>query len=142
LGQVHLAVKNPRGKTKEEFYLGDRFVFRLKNDNTIYRGDIASLDVKNGTVLIETALIKLDDIEVVYSQKKRNDPYSGKLITAGILLPLIDHFNNSVVMDNEFSWNRGVLIASGSLISTGLAIKFLRRKKYRTNERFRLMFKL
>ncbi|MEM9830480.1 MAG: hypothetical protein AAF944_07565 [Bacteroidota bacterium] len=139
---MHLAVKNPWGKTKEEFYLGDPFVFKLKGDRTIYRGNLTTLDVENGTLLIKTAIIKLEDVAVVYSQKKRSNRFSSKLITAGVMLPIIDHFNNSVIMDNEFSWNRGVMVASGVLVSSGLAIRYLRRKKYRTHGRFRLMFKL
>lgn len=130
------------GKTKEVFYPGDWFVFKLKDDDTIYQGTIVSLDIENNSILVETALIDLVNVTVVYSQKERRDRYSDKLITAGVLLPIIDHFNNSVIMDNEFSWNRGVLIASGALVSSGLAIKLVRRRKYRTKGRFRLMFKL
>ncbi|MGD1892441.1 MAG: hypothetical protein ACFB15_17860 [Cyclobacteriaceae bacterium] len=137
-----MAVKTPIGKTKEVFYPGDWFVFKLKDDDVIYRGAITSLDVKNNSILVETARIDLANVTVVYSQKERRDRYSDKLITAGVLFPIIDHFNNSVIMDNEFSWNRGVLIASGALVASGLAIKLLRRRKYRTKGRFRLMFKL
>ncbi|MEO0333697.1 MAG: hypothetical protein AAF223_18810 [Bacteroidota bacterium] len=141
-GQLHLTVKTPIGRTKEVFYPGDWFVFKLKDDDAIYRGAITSLDVKNNSILVETAHIDLANIAVVYSQKERRNGYSDKLITAGVMLPLIDHFNNSVIMDNEFSWNRGVLISSGALVVSGLAIKILRRRKYRVKGRFRLMFRL
>mgnify|MGYP001797183634 FL=1 len=94
------------GKTKEVFYPGDWFVFKLKDDDAIYLGTFWSLDVENNSILIETAIIDLANVTVVYSQKERKDRYSDKLITAGLLFPSIDHFKNSVDLDYEISWNQ------------------------------------
>jgi hypothetical protein len=141
-GQIHLAVKDRAGKKREVFYLSERLVFRLKNDATVYEGTITSIDAKKNEIQIGTASVNLQDIAVLYSQKERRDRYSGKLLSAGILYPLVDQFNHVVIRDNEFGLNRGVVIASGALIASGLAIKLLKRKKYRLKNRFRLVFVL
>jgi len=139
-GQTHLAIKKPSGKKKEEFFIGDWLVYRLKNDDKVQRDVIHGFDVGQGEVVFEYTSVPLKDIEWVYSQKEHRKIYQNKLIAAGILFPIIDQFNNMVIAKNDFRWSRGVLITSGGLILTGLSIHLLQRKKYHLKNRFRLMF--
>jgi len=139
--QVRLAIKNPSGKQKEVFYPSNRLVFKLKKDKTIYNGRIVYLDVKNNKIQIGTESIELSNIRQVYSQKStRHKSLAAPLFLVGLAYPLIDQFNTVVISNNDFSWNRNVLNASGGFIFSGLFIRLLKRKKYRLKRKFRLVF--
>ncbi len=139
-GQIHLAIKNTSGKEKEAFYIGDRLVFELKGMAGTQKGIIYAMDAINNEITVGSAHINLKDIELVYSQKEYRNSYQNKLISAGILYPMIDQFNNMVIYKNTFRWHPGVLIASGGLALSGFALRFLKKKKYRLKNRFRLVF--
>lgn len=128
------------GKKKEEFFTGDWLVYKLKDEKRSQKGRIYSFNVDKNEIVIDRIPINLKSISILYSQKEYRNEYSHNLIAAGFLFPIIDQFNNIVKYDSGLEWHSGVSYTSAGLLATGIAIKLLRRKKYRLKNRFRLAF--
>ncbi|UII23623.1 hypothetical protein [Fulvivirga ligni] len=136
--QSHLTVRKQSNKVKEEFFIDDVIAFKLKGDKDIYTGKLNAVKAESNEIVVEQAKVDVSEIEVIYSQESFNKNFHYKLLTAGVLLPFLDRFNETVINDQKGTWNPGVLIASGVLISTAFAIKYLKKRKYKIGKRFKL----
>jgi hypothetical protein len=61
------------------------------------------------------------------------------LLAAGILLPGIDYFNSSVIQDQDRSVNNGVVVTSGVMVGTGVALLLIKKQYFKPGRRNRMM---
>lgn len=98
-----------------------RDFIRMSGGDTIYVSQIGKIDMTN-----------------TGKWRPRMPAHGKKLIAAGILLFAADRLNPG----SEEELSKGVIIASGSLVTTGVIMQFIRKRYFRTSYNKRLIVSL
>lgn len=135
--QDYLVLEKTGTKKRYEYYPGDPFTFRIKGET--FRTDkiVALTDsmliFKGGTVAFKHI------VRVSLKEHKLWMAGVGSvLITAGAAYFLIDQFNNSVIQGNRISTDDQVVKVSLILVSSGMALLQLSKKRVNTAKNWRL----
>ncbi|HXB41409.1 MAG TPA: hypothetical protein VNZ49_12760 [Bacteroidia bacterium] len=130
--------------------------FKIKQRH-FYRQDEISLKVKSGQKTYSGKIIAIGDSAIIIANKKRSDTivikeirmlifnrtnrissaFSKLLIRAGIGIIIIDAFNNVIHDENTIIKPRIVIIGA-CLVSTGILIKLLEKKRVSLGKRKKL----
>lgn len=126
-----------REKVLLRLYPGDEVVFRLKNNKRIWRTYINNLS--DSSMVTHRDTIAFHHIDRVYfRQSTFANRVGGALVTAGVLLFVIDQVNQVIVQGNDFSIDDGTSRASLAGIATGLPLIFIQKKSQKIRGRYRL----
>jgi hypothetical protein len=129
----YLVLRKKGSKRKYEYTVGSTFVYKQKGFDVYFKDKI--VDFADSTIIMENNLLALDQIEIVDIQNSySNRPEilmlgENYLPWIGVGLFAIDFINYTLVDGNSYSLDRGVTTTSAVLVGTGLALKFMRRKK-------------
>ncbi len=138
--QKFLVLEKMGTRKRIEIFPGEELRYQLKSTGKyLYEDRIR--DLKDSTIIFNLDTVKVTEISKVYYKKQRGGlsaALAPNLIGAGILLFVGDQFNEVVIAGNEFSINNGVVIASSSLVGTGVAILLLQKNKYTLTKNWRL----
>ncbi|MEN8248913.1 MAG: hypothetical protein ABFS32_08275 [Bacteroidota bacterium] len=139
MGQTFLVLEKIGTKKRFVFYPESMLDVKIKDDDFYTR--ITILAFEDSAIVTEKQVIKIEDIrEVHFVQNSGMLSAMGKtFIAAGILLFTFDMFNQTVVQGNEYSYSKGVAIASGSLIGLGgTLLIFNTKSRYKLKRRWRV----
>lgn len=120
---------------------GDIIHFACAQDKEILVQRILDL---NDTLLMmnedTVAYYRINKLDVGGRQQNRFLKGLGfGLLAAGILLPGIDYFNSSVVQDQDRSVNGGVVLSSGAMVGTGIALILIKKQYFKPGRKNRIM---
>jgi hypothetical protein len=113
---------------------GDEINFKLKDFKQKYSGEI--LQITDSSILIKGMDVPLKMISVIYRDRGNflTKSFSKVFIWAGLGFIILDTGNNLITKSPEIIDKRAV-IASGSLILVGCAMKILEIKKYKISSK-------
>ncbi|MEM9390121.1 MAG: hypothetical protein AAGA02_06580 [Bacteroidota bacterium] len=129
--QYYLQLKK-RNKVIHTYSAGDRIRFKLQGDD--FYTDQMITGVTDSTIRFRLSDVAIRDIKVVKLLKRDSyglDLVSGAAVTAGIFFLAIDQVNQLFVQDEGLGPSSETLIISGSLVSAGLIIWLLKKKRFR-----------
>ncbi|QCK16501.1 hypothetical protein DCC35_18075 [Mangrovivirga cuniculi] len=136
-GQQFIRLSNKSGSKRKVINVGDPFIYKLYNDDTVYKDQLVG--VTDSTFQLTYETLKPEEVQTVYKTETNfMDRFSGYLIAGGAILITIDFLNIQVVQDADYEPNSGIFIAGGTMIGAGLIYKLLRRKKYRLDKSWEL----
>ena len=126
-GELH--IEKP-GKVKRiVIKSGTEIKFQIKGDPRILKREL--VEVRDSILVFPNFEVRIKEISMIrIPLHPRLRKYSETFIAAGTILFVADQLNNSVVNDNDFTLNRGVSIASLSLITGGVIMRFLQKRTY------------
>ena len=117
---------------------GDYLIYSVKNSREIRRSYITNLS--DTAIIAEDDTVGLTRISRIYFHRPRFYNKAGvKIITAGVLLFLIDQVNISLVQGHKPSLSNGVSVVSLSLIGAGIPMALIRKKSQKLNRKYRLL---
>jgi len=140
--------------------VAQRQLIILKNENVLARyqkGDVLKFarvqdkEIQIQRILeLNDTLIMMNFDSVAYYKIKKLDirakegsKFSTRLgatmMFAGVLLPLIDVFNTTVIQDEDASVSEGVWITSGALIGAGAALVFIKNPYVKPGRKYHVM---
>lgn len=145
LGAASLKAQVPRqlivvrkGEVFYRYRAGDNIRIKVKGSDVPIRSYVNNF--LDDAVVVATDTIPLLLIEKTYIDAGERARTSGAtMIVGGLLLFAGDQFNNSVLQDNDFDVNGGVVVVSGALIASGLALRLFSNKEQEMGYRYRLM---
>lgn len=136
-GQQFIRISNKSGSKRKVINVGDPFIYKLYNDETVYRDQLVG--VSDSTFQLTYETLKPEDVQVVYKNEANfMDAFSGYLIAGGAILVAIDFVNIRIVQDADFEPSSGIFIVGGAMVGTGLIYRLLRRNKYRLDKRWEM----
>lgn len=120
---------------------GDVIKFMRAQDKEIQIQRILDL---NDTLLMmnfdSVAYYRIKKLDIKEKQgSKFSTRLGGYLMAAGILLPLADLFNTTVIQDEEASVSEGVWITSAAMVATGAALVFIKSPYFKPGRKHHLM---
>jgi hypothetical protein len=127
----YLLLDKPGKKKDIAFYPSAKITFRMKWEKFDRHDKIVALT--DTTVVFDSYEVEVKDIAYVRTVRSNGffSPSNGpKLVIAGLMLPLIDYLNYTIIQGNPYVINKGVMIVSGSLITAGLVLISLRHNKF------------
>ncbi len=139
IAQHILYLKKLGGSRSVKYQVQDEIKFQLRGDTYFTSGKIEGFG-SDYFIIHETEVYLKDIWRFDISDKNvtyfsfRSSP--GKLMFAGILLPLADFTNQTVVAGNSASWPpNSIIIASGSLILAGLGLRLIAPRYFKLGTR-------
>ena len=129
--QYYLQLKK-RNKVIHTYSAGDRIRFKLEGVN-FYTNQMIT-GVTDSTIKFHLLDVAIRDIKVVKLLKRDSyglDLVSRMAVTAGVFFLAIDQVNQLFVQDEGLGPSSETLIISGSLVSGGLLIWLLKKKRFR-----------
>lgn len=125
-----------------EYHIGDEITFKVKNEEFFRTSTIE--DLVDSVIIFDYGFFTFKDIESVRVRGREGTGptrFAVPLMVGGVVLFLADQFNETVVGGREATLNKGVTIASGSLIGAGLLMLIPGKgvKKLKRNWRLRLV---
>lgn len=141
---VSVATAQPRmvllktDKVITSFHEGDYIRFKRKDRDNFTNGFIAGISQDYFRIGADTTyLYQLEKIDMT---GKSNSGFKTRLIgttfiTAGGLLFFADMINRTLVQDQSYSPDPGVVAVSASLVGTGLLMQFLNNDYYKFGRR-------
>ncbi|NMM48796.1 hypothetical protein [Marinigracilibium pacificum] len=131
--QQFIRITNKSGSKRKVINTGDPFIYKLYNDETVYRDQL--IGVSDSTIQLTYERVKPEDIQEVYNVNRNYmDKLSGYMIAGGIILVSIDFINIKIVQDADYEPSTGILVASAAMVGGGALYLILRRKKYRLDK--------
>ncbi|MCE7991439.1 MAG: hypothetical protein HEP71_05640 [Roseivirga sp.] len=130
--QVYLTLRKKGSTRKYQYFKGNKITYKMEGYDRFFTDRIT--DFADSTIILENNIILIDQLyEVDVRNAASNRPAiwnAGEtaLPTIGIGLLALDIFNHSVIDRNEFSLDRGVTTTSAVLVTTGYALRIMRRK--------------
>ena len=121
---------------------GDLIRFKRKDRDHFNRGIIAGLTQDYFRIQDDTTyLTHIEKIDLTGGEKSgsKSKIIGGTLILAGGLLFFGDMINETVVNDNSYSINAGVITVSALLIGTGVLLSVTNTEMYTIGRRKRLL---
>lgn len=124
-----------------KIFVGDEFRFQLHNQNYFSSGQIVKL--KNDSIFFSNTAVKLDDIRKVdireYNYHRMNPDFLAKAsILAGIGYFFVDQFNHTVVNQNGWDIDKGVVQTSAIFIAAGILVHKTKRRFFKVNKHNRI----
>jgi len=125
-----------------EYHIGDEITFKIE-DEDFFRHSVIE-DVLDSVIIFDYGFFSFRDIESVNVRGSTGNPvtrFAIPLMVGGVILFLADQFNETVIGGRKASINKGVTIASGSLLGAGLLMLIPGNgiKKIKGNWRLRLV---
>lgn len=145
LGTSSIAQRQLIVLKKEEvlarYQKGDIIKFMREQDRELQIQRILDL---NDTLLMmnfdTVAYYRIKKLDIKSSHGSKFSTRLGiNLMAAGILLPLADLFNTSVIQNDDPSVSEGVWITSAALIGSGAALTFIKKPYFKPGRKFHLM---
>lgn len=130
--QVYLTLRKKGSTRKYQYFKGNKITYKMQGYDQFFTDRIT--DFADSTIILENNIILIDQLyEVDVRNASSNRPpiwNAGEtaLPTIGIGLLALDIFNHSVIDGNDFSLDRGVTTTSAVLVTTGFALRVMRRK--------------
>ncbi len=130
--QVYLTLRKKGSTRKYQYFRGSKITYKMKGYDQFFTDRIT--DFADSTIILENNIILVKQLyEVDIRNASSNRPAiwnAGEtaLPPIGIGLLALDIFNHSVIDGNEFSLDKGVTTTSAVLVTTGYALRIMRRK--------------
>jgi len=121
------------------YSIGDEIRLKLIGENFEIRDEIT--DITDSLIRLSSYWIPLGSIEYVKTRHTRGllSPSNGpKLIIAGLALFTFDLLNQTLVQGDSYEADRGVIIASASLIGVGGLLMAFKYRKFKPGNRKRI----
>jgi hypothetical protein len=120
---------------------GDIIKFKRAQDKEIQIQRI--LDLNDTLIMMNFDSVAYYRIEKLDIRTLRGNQLSTQLgikfMIAGVLLPLIDLFNTTVIQDDPASVSEGVWITSAALIGTGAALTFIKKPYFKPGRKYHMI---
>ena len=134
--QKFLRLANAGRNGHIDYYEGDKIRFKIKEED-FFREQMI-LGFTEYAIKFRFFEVPLSEIKVI-DIKRRNQWAGGKLLMiAGVGLMAADAINTTAVRGETYTLERGIWITAGALVSAGLLIDLLRRKRFRLNGKRRM----
>lgn len=144
LAQKYLVLEKMGTRKRFEYSIGSTFAFQLKGEDFFRSGTIT--DLVDSIIVLDYTFFNIKNVEAVNIRGREKSrvnasPYPITLVTAGAILFLGDLFNETIVEGNSASLDKGITIASSSMVGVGLLWMFLRNdtRKLKRNWRLRIV---
>ncbi|GAB5525733.1 MAG: hypothetical protein Roseis2KO_36050 [Roseivirga sp.] len=130
--QVYLTLRKKGSTRKYQYFRGSKITYKMKGYDQFFTDRIT--DFADSTIILENNIIlvsQLHEVDIRNASSNRPAIWNAgetALPTIGIGLLALDIFNHSVIDGNDFSLDKGVTTTSGVLITTGYALRIMRRK--------------
>ena len=125
--QKFLRLANAGRNGSIDYFEGDKIRFRIR-DEGFFREQMI-LGFTEYAIKFRFFEVPLSEIEVI-DIRSRNQWVGGKLLMiAGVGLMAADAINTTAVRGETYTLDRGVWITAGALVSAGLLMDLLRRKR-------------
>jgi hypothetical protein len=109
---------------------GETIKFRINDDPNIYQKTIEGFE--DSSIVFRNYKIHIKEIRMLKAPlHPRISKYSELLIAGGSILFIADQVNNSIVNNEPFTFSRGVTIVSTSMITTGILLRFVKKRKFK-----------
>lgn len=148
LGAIQMCTAQPRlvlmkrDKVIVSFYEGDHIRFKRNDRDHFTTGFIGGIHRDYFRIGEDTtAVYQLEKIDLKQRPNSafKTEYIGGTLIVAGVVLFLGDLINETVVNDNSYSADGGVMVATGALIGTGVLMQFLNNNYFKPGRRKKIM---
>jgi hypothetical protein len=120
---------------------GDIIKFMRAHDKELQIQRI--LDLNDTLIMMNFDSVNYYQIEKLDIKAKQGSKFSERigssLIIAGLVLPLADLFNTTVIQDQEASVSEGVWITSAAMVGTGAALVFIKKPYFKPGRHYHLI---
>lgn len=140
--QPKLYLKKVGGPFELTYSLKESIRIKLEGEHDFNSGTIQSF-TDSSFITMDTEIL-LDQIACIDIRGKNFSMFSfrsspGKLMIAGLLLPPVDYINNRVVQSEKNTRiESGILMLSGGLLLSGVALRLLEKKKFKPGKRHKM----
>lgn len=126
-------------KHRITYGIGDKIIIKLNGEDYELREEIT--DMSDSTLSFRDFSIPINNIHYVKTVHTKGflSPSNGpKIMIAGAVLFLADVVNQTLVQDNSYELNKGVTIASASLIGFGGLLMTFKYRKFKPGKNKRI----
>jgi len=126
-------------KHRITYGIGDKIILKLNGEDYELREEIT--DMSDSTLSFRDFSIPINRIHYVKTVHTKGflSPSNGpKIMIAGALLFLADIVNQTLIQDNSYELNKGVTIASASLIGFGGLLMTFKYRKFKPGKNKRI----
>jgi hypothetical protein len=120
---------------------GDIIKFARTQDKEIQIQRI--LDLNDSLIMMNfdsVAYYRIKKLDIRTTNKNKLSTRLGiSMLMAGVILPLADLFNTTVIQDQEASVSEGVWVTSAALIGTGAALTFIKKPYFKPGRKYHLL---
>lgn len=138
--ETKLLILEKTGSTQRITYtVGDEIILRLKGERFDIREKIR--DIGDSLIFLGDFFVPVRNIEYVKTVHTRGflSPSNGpKLIIAGLALFTFDLLNQTLIQNNSYEFNKGINIASASLIAAGGILISFKYRKFKPGRKKRI----
>lgn len=130
--QVYLTLRKKGSTRKYQYFRGSKITYKMKGYDQFFTDRIT--DFADSTIILENNIIlvkQLHEVDIRNATNNRPAIWNAgetALPPIGIGLLALDIFNHSVIDGNDLSLDRGVTTTSAVLVTTGYALRIMRRK--------------
>lgn len=130
--QVYLTLRKKGSTRKYQYFKGNKITYKMKGFDQFFTDRIT--DFADSTIIMENNILLVDqlyEVDIRNASSNRSAIWNtaeSALPPIGIGLLALDIFNHTVVDGNDFSLDKGVTTTSALLVTTGYAIRIMRRK--------------
>lgn len=130
--QSYLVLRKKGSTRKYQYFRGNELVYRMKGFDQFFTDRIT--DFADSTIILENNILLVEQLaEVDIRNANSNRPAilrSAEAVLPGIGIGLmtLDIFNHTVIDGRDFSLDRRTTITSAALVTTGYALRLMRRK--------------
>jgi hypothetical protein len=138
-GTKMLILEKVGSKHRITYGIGDKIILRLQGEDYDIREEIA--DISDSLLYFRDFSIPVKNIYYVKTVHTRGflSPSNGpKIMIAGAMLFLADIVNQTLIQDNSYELNKGVTIASVSLIGFGGLLMTFKYRKFKPGKNKRI----
>lgn len=139
--QSYLVLRKQGTIRKYDFFAGDEFIYRMEGFENFFRDKI--VDFADSTLILENNILhltQLAEVDVRNSNSNRSDflRYMESLLpVVGIGYLALDFINIAVVDGESYEMDNGVSEFTTTMVATGFALKFMRRKVFKLYKPYR-----
>jgi hypothetical protein len=130
--QVYLTLRKKGSTRKYQFFRGNNITYKMEGMDEFFTDRIT--DFADSTIILENNILLIEQLhEVDVRNANSNRPEILRQAEAvlpgiGIGLMALDIFNHTVVDGNSLTLDKGVTTTSAVLVTTGFALRIMRRK--------------
>ena len=126
-------------KHRITYEVGDKIILRLKGEDYEIRDEISN--ISDSLLFLSDFFIPINSILYVKTVHTRGflSPSNGpKIMIAGATLFVFDVLNQTLIQNNSYQFNKGITIASASLIGFGGLLMTFKYRKFKPGKNKRI----